>query len=31
MNNFENFPNKYIDAINEEINYNYFTPVWEEI
>lgn len=28
---FNIFPRKYIDAINEEVDYNYFTPVWTEI
>ena len=31
MKNREHFPDKYIDEINEEINDNYFTPVWKEI
>ena len=31
MKNIEHFPDKYIDEIDEEINSNYFTPVWKEI
>ena len=31
MSIINHFPDEYIDEIDEDLNNNYFTPVWEEV